>query len=819
VERLIQDLKYSLRMLRQQRAFTVAAVAALALGIGATTAVFSVVNAILLRPFPYPDPDRIVMFMNVTPNGSGPGASPVKFEHWQRQTEVVQDAAAFRNVIVNYTGTELPEQVNSGNVTEAFFRLWGAPTLLGRTFSREETLPNGPRVAVLSYGWWTRRFGADPAIVGKTIILSGDPYVVIGVINRGFDPAEFLDPPDVWTAFQIDPNTRDGAHYFQSAARLKPGVTLAQAQGKLRQSADEFRRQNPNGIGPKASFSVEPIQKVFVRNSRSLLFVLLAAVSAVLLIACANVANLLLVRSTVRKREMAIRAAMGAARTRIMRQLITESVLLSLIGGALGLALGLFGIRSLLSINTAGLPRVGDNGSAVQLDWRLLAFTAVVSIGTGLLFGVAPALHAARDDLNSTLREGSGASGGGRNARVRSGLVVLEIALALMLVIGSGLLIRTSLALRAVAPGFDANNVLTMRMSFTGPRFQTAASVEQAIRAGVERLRTLPGVVSASASCCVPLEGGYGLGFKILGRPMAQGESEGGGAWTTVSPGYFEVFKIPVIRGRTFTELDDQGAPPVVIINEAMAKQYWKTGDPLSDRLTIGRGGMKEFATEPDRQIIGIVADSRDDGLNQDPQPKMFVPQAQVPDPVNALNTRISPMVWVIRTKVSPLSISAAARDQLRQATGLPVADIRSMSQIVARSTSRERFNTLLMTVFALAALCLAAIGIYGVMAYAVQQRTREIGVRMALGAEPGAVRRMVVLQGMRLAIIGVIVGVVGAYVLARYMSNFLFGVQARDPLVFVGVPVLLAVIALVAVWVPAARASRIDPLGALRIS
>ena len=816
MERLLQDLKYSLRVLRQQRAFTIAAVAALALGIGATTAVFSVVNAILLRPFPYPDPERIVMFMNVSPNGSNPGASPAKFAHWQRQTQVVQDPAAFRNVLLNYTGGELPEQINSGNVTENFFKLWGATTLIGRTFSHEEALPNGPRVAVLSYGWWTRRFASDPAIVGKTIQLSGDPYVVIGVLNRGFDPSEFIDAPAVWTAFQIDPNTTEGAHYFSAAARLKPGVTLAQAQAKLRQSADEYRALIPNGIGPKASFSVEPIEKVFVRNSQSLLLVLLAAVSAVLLIACANVANLLLVRSTVRKREMAIRAAMGAARSRIIRQLITESVLLSVIGGALGLALGLLGIRSLLSINTAGLPRVGENGAAVQLDWRLLLFTAVVSIGTGLLFGAAPALHAAREDLSGTLRDGTAASGT-RNARVRSGLVVLEIALALMLVIGSGLLIRTSLALQSVAPGFDANNVLTMSMSFTGPRFQTAASVEQTIRAGVERLRTIPGVVSASAACCVPLAGGYGLGFKIVGRPLEKGQFHGGGDWTTVSPGYFEVFKIPVIRGRTFTELDNESAPAVAIINQAMAKEYWKTGDPLNDRLVIGRGGMKEFATEPDRQIIGIVADSRDDGLNQDPQPKMFVPQAQVPDPVNALNTRISPMVWVMRTRVTPLSVSAQAQDQLRQATGLPVADIRSMSQIVARSTSRERFNTLLMTVFALSALALASIGIYGVMAYAVQQRTREIGVRMALGAEPGVVRRMVVLQGMRLAAIGVVLGVAGAYLLARYMKNFLFGVEARDPLVFVGVPLLLGIIAFVAVWVPAARASRIDPLGALR--
>jgi predicted permease len=415
------------------------------------------------------------------------------------------------------------------------------------------------------------------------------------------------------------------------------------------------------------------------------------------------------------------------------------------------------------------------------------------------------------------LREGSGASGAGRHNRLRSSLVVLEVALALTLVIGSGLLIRTSLALRAVPPGFDAHNVLTMRMSFTGPRYASSAAVDQVIRDGVTRLKTIPGVVSASAACCVPLEGGYGLPFKIVGRPLDNGPFHGGGAWMTASPGYFDVFKIPVLRGRAFTERDTKDATPVVVINESMAKQFWKNGDPLNDRLVIGRGVMKEFAGEPDRQIIGVVADSRDGGLNQDPGPKMFIPQAQVPDPVNALNLRLTPVAWVIRTSVPPLSISAAVQEQLRQSTGLPVSDIRSMDQIVSRSISRERFNTLLMMVFAVSALALAAIGIYGVMAYAVQQRTREIGVRLALGAQPGVVRTMVVFQGMRLAFVGVILGVGSAYALSRYMSSLLFGVQPRDPLVFVGVPVLLAGVALLAVWVPAARASRIDPLGALR--
>ncbi len=818
MEHFLQDLKYCVRTLRQQRAFTVAAVATLALGIGATTAVFSVVNAVLLRPFPFPDADRIVLFTNTSPNGGGPGASPAKFAHWRRQTDAVRDASAYRTVLVNYTGGDTPEQVTTAQVSPPFFHLLGATPVLGRTFTADEDLPTAGRVAVLSYGWWTRHFAADRAIVGKTISLSGEPYVVIGVIGNGFDQSDLGDQPDAWTTFPVDPNTQDQAHYFRVLGRLAPGVTLAQAQAQVAQSATAYRERFPGSIGPKAGFSVEPMQKIFVRNSQSLLIVLLAAVAGVLLIACANVANLLLVRSTVRKRELAIRAAMGADRGRITRQLLTESVLLSLAGGAVGLTLGLIGIRSLMSINTANLPRLGDSGAAIRLDWRLAAFTMAVSIATGLLFGVAPALQAARQDLSGTLRDGTGASGGRVNHHVRSTLVVLEIALALALVIGSGLLIRTSLALRTVAPGFDPANVLTMTMSFTGPRFQTSMSVEQAIRDGADRLRRVPGVELVSASCCVPLQGGYGLPFRVVGKALPEGQQfHGSGDWITVSPGYFEVFKIPVLRGRTFTDRDDANAPPVAIINEAMAKETWKNGDPLNDRLAIGRGGMKEFAAEPDRQIIGIVADSRDNGLNQDPGPKMFVPQAQIPDNVNVLNTKISPMSWVIRTRVPPLSIAAAVASQIREATGLPVADIRSMDQIVSRSTSREQFNTLLMTVFALSALTLAAIGIYGVMAYAVQQRTREIGVRLALGAEPGGVRLMVVAQGMKLAVVGMIIGVATAYALSRYMRSLLFGVEVRDPLVFVGMPLLLGIVALVAVWIPAARASRVDPVGALR--
>ena len=514
---------------------------------------------------------------------------------------------------------------------------------------------------------------------------------------------------------------------------------------------------------------------------------------------------------------MAIRAAIGGSRGRIIRQLLTESVLLSLAGGALGLLLGIVGIRALLAINTADLPFVGENGSTVGLDWRVLGFTIAISLGTGILFGLIPALQGSRTDLTSALKESSGRSGTGfRQNKARSLLVVTEVALALILLIGSTLLIRSAIELARVDPGFDSKNVLTLRMALTGPRFLKSEGVEQLVRNGVEQLRAVPGVVDASATCCVPLEGGYGLPFRIVGRP-AEGPFHGGGAWKTVSPGYFEVFKIPVKRGRSFSERDDGRSPAAVIINEAMARQFWPKSDPLNDLLIIGRGMMREFADEPERQIIGVVGDTRDGGLNDDPGPTMYIPQAQVPDLVNALNVSLTPIAWVVRTQADPRSVSKAVEEQLRQATGLPVSEIRSMNEVVSRSTSRQRFNMWLMTVFGVSALLLAAIGVYGLMAYSVEQRTHEIGIRLALGAQAAEVKNMVVLQGMRLALAGILVGVAAAFALARFLAAFLFAVEPRDPLAFFGVPVLLGLVALLAAWIPARHASRVDPIIALR--
>jgi putative ABC transport system permease protein len=818
METFLQDLKHSLRMFWHTPGFTLTAVAALTLGIGANVAIFSIVNAVLLKPVPFPQPDRLVMLMNTTPQGSGPAASPAKFQHWRSQTSVLEDVAAFRNGVVNYTSGESAEQFRAAQVSADYFRCFGVPLFKGRAFSAEEDVPNGPKVALISYNLWTGRFGGDPQMLGKTISLSGEPFVVIGIVGRSFDVREFGPAPDVWTPFQLEPNTNDQGHYFQVAARLKPGVTLEQAKARLQVSAAEYRAKYPNALQPNASFSVTPFREAFVSNVRSSLLVLMGAVGFVLLIACANVANLQLVRATVRKREIAIRAAIGAGRGRIIRQLITESLLLSLAGGALGLFLGFTGIRALMSVNTAGLPRVGQDGALIEVDGRILAFTVLVSIATGIIFGLIPAMQGSRADLSTGLKDGGGRSGTGfRQNKTRSILVITEMSLAVILLVGSALLIRTQVALGSVNPGFDGKNVLTMRMSLTGPRFLKSMGVEQTLRDSLERIRALPGVISASATSCVPLQGGYGLPFLIVGRPLQKGPWHGGGGWGTVSPGYFEVYKIPITRGRAFTDRDDNRAPAVVIINETMARQFWKDSDPLRDRLIIGRGIMREFKDEPERQIIGVAGDVRDGGLNNDPGPRMYVPQAQLPDAANALNVRLTPVAWVVRTQMEPHSLIAPVRESLRQSTGLPVTDIRSMDEIVSLSTSRQRFNMLLMTIFACSALLLAAIGIYGLMAYSVQQRTQEIGIRLALGAGGRRVKRMVVFQGMRLAIAGAAIGIAFAFALANFLASLLFRVKPHDTAVFVAVPSLLSAIALAAVWLPASRASRIEPIQALR--
>jgi len=701
------------------------------------------------------------------------------------------------------------------HVTEAYFRLFGARMLLGRTFTPQEDMPHGGNVVVLSYGLWKRKYGGDPSVVGKPIQLSGEAYTVLGVTGKDFQ----TDPvADLWLPFQFPPNTPDQAHYFMAAGRLKPGVTLDQAKSQLKLAYAEFMRRYPES-DPKDGFSAQLLKDSIVRDVRSSLLVLIGAVSFVLLIACANVANLLMVRAAGRQREFAIRSAMGAGRARIVRQLLAESVLLALMGGALGLGLGFAGVRWLLSVSPANLPRVGENGAAVTVDWRVALFTIGVSVFTGVLFGLIPALGASRPDLASMMKESGSRSGlGTRQSRARSVLIVSEVALALVLLVGASLLIRTFIALRMVNPGLDPHNVLTMDMALTGPRYEKTMGVAQLVRDGRERIAAIPGVEEVAVTNSLPLAGGFGLPFIVVGHALT-GPSTGGAEWKATSPGYFGAFRIPILRGRDFTVNDEGGTTPVAIINQAMATKFWaKQENPVGMQIIIGKGVGPEFE-EPARVIVGIVGDVRDGGLNRDPDPLMMVPLAQMTDGLTALNGKIAPLTWVMRTRVEPHQVTAAATEQLRTASGgFPVAHVRTMDEVVVKSTARQDFNMLLLTLFGAAALILAAIGIYGLMAYSVQQRIQETGIRMALGADRGRIRGMVVWQGMRLALAGVALGVAAAFGLTRLIASFLFGVKSWDPVVFVVVPVLLSAVALAASWMPAVRASRLDPMRALRI-
>jgi putative ABC transport system permease protein len=818
MDQIFKDLKHTLRTLLRSPGFTIAAVAALTLGIGATTAIFSVVNAVLLKPLTYPDNDRIVRFLLNTPTGLDYGGSPTRFNILRTETQAFQDVSAyeFNGVGVSLTGGPYPEQAHAIHASADYFRLFGAPIIQGRTFTLAEDRPNGGQVAVLSYGLWQRRFAGDEAIIGKNISLNGVPYTVVGIVGPGFN-SEQDTPPDIWLPFQIDPNSVDHGRYFDIAGRLRPGITIEMGNAQLSLATKEFHEKFPNMAGPRDEFVVRPLRDVMVMDVRPSLSVLAGAVCLVLLIATANVANLLLVRATGRRREIAIRVAIGAGRGHIVRQLLTESLLLSLAGGALGLALGMAGIRILLAINPGNIPRIGLHGELITMDWRVLGFTLVVAVVTGLLFGLFPALEASRTDLNTSLKESGGRSGtGAQSNKTRSLLVTGEVALAVILLIGSALLIRTFVALRSVNPGLDPHHVLTLRMALSGPRYVRASQVNDLVRDAVQRLEALPGVTRAAATYVVPLEGMFGVPFNIVGRTPTQGRYDGRG-WISIAPGYFDVLRIPVLRGRAFNDRDNAAGARVAIINEALARQFWPHGDPLGEQLIVGKGYGPEFE-EPARQIIGVVGGVRNFGLNTDPLPVVYVPLAQVTDGLTALASRASRLVWMARTQGNPNQLSSPIQNRLQQASGgLPLASIRSMDEVVSQSTASQDFNALLMSIFGCTALLLAAIGVYGLMAYSVAQRTQEIGIRMALGAESSNVRNMVIAQGMRLAVLGIAIGIASSFGLTRLLADFLFGVKPWDPLVFILVPAILGAVALLAVWIPARRATRIDPITALR--
>jgi putative ABC transport system permease protein len=808
----LQDIRHACRSLLRSPGFSVAAILTLALGIGANTAVFSVVNTVLLKPLSYPEPDRIVQFRLKSTEGTVPSASIPDLRFWMQHAEAVDDISAYDlgEAVLGLT-SGIPEEVHGAHVTSNYFRLFGASLALGRTFSADEDRARSGKVVVLSYWLWKRRFGGDPQIVGKAISLEKEPYTVVGVTGESFrtDPES-----DLWIPFQFNLNSIDQLHSFGAAGRLKPGLSLFQANMQLRLASQAAQRQGllPD---PEYTFVLEPLRDAIVRDARASLLLMQAAVGLVLLIACANVANLLLGRATVRQREFAIRAAIGAGRGRLLRQFATESVLLSTCGGGVGLFMGSLGVRALLSISPGNIPRIGVAGASVGLDWRVLMFTLGISLLVGIVFGIVPAPRVCGPSLNQSLNEGNQRLGSGSSqSKVRSLIVLSEVSLSVVLLIGAALLIRTFVALRDVNPGFDGHNVFLIEMSLHGSQFATTANVARLVEDARQRLAGVAGVEIAAATYSPPFGDRMDLPFAAVETPSGNSGSTGDAEWMSVSPGYFAVLRIPVIRGRDFHEQDGKGAPGVVLINEMMAKRHWADKDPIGQTIEIGRGVGPDFEDEP-RQIIGIVADTRDHDLSQAAEPTMMIPLAQEPDGITRLWSQFGPIFWLIRTHLEAVDVS----EQLREASGgLPAGRIRTMDEVLSHSIARQNFSMLLLGVFAMAALALTAVGIYGVMAYSVAQRTHEIGVRMALGADRARIRNLVVGKGMLTAGLGVIVGLAAAAFLARFLAGFLFGVRTWDPMVFIAVPLLRALVALFALWVPARRAARLEPIEALRV-
>ena len=818
----VADLRHSIRVLLNSPGFTTIAIAALALGIGANTAIFSVVNTVLLQPLPYAEPDRILRVERSFPNGTGSSSSIPKFMAWKKNNQVFDALAIydFQGLGLNLGAGDHPEQVQGIHVSQDYFRVFGVAPELGRTFLPQEDLPGGAKALVVSNDLWKTRLGGDTSLVGKPLILGGDPYTVIGILPASFH----ADPPaDVFIPLQADPNSNNQGHYLAVAGRLKAGVTIDAAKANMKLAGERFREANPKWMDKTESVTVVALRDALVGDVRPALLILVGAVGFVLLIACANVANLLLARASGRHKEIAIRTAVGASRGRLISQLLTESVLLATVSGLAGFLIGAWGVRILLALSPGNLPRVNQRDHVASivtaLDWHVLAFTFGLALLTGIVFGLFPALQISRLDVNSVLKETSGRSGTGlRQNRARSILVASEMALAVILLVGAALMIRTFVGLRSVQPGFDPHNVITMQTSLSGGRYDTTVKVENMIHQVVQRVGALPGVQSAAATIVLPVEGGIDLPFLIEGRPPANGDLyTGDEQWRAVSPHYFSVFRIPLLRGRAFEDRDTGKSERVLIINQAMAKKYWPKGDPIGQRITIGKGLGPQFE-EPTRQIVGIVGDVRENGLKTSDQPVMYVPEGQVTDPLTQLANSVIPLSWAIRTGNDPASLSTAIQREILAVDGqLPVSKIRTMEQVLSESTARQNFNMLLLSIFAGLALLLAAIGIYGLMSYTVEQRTQEIGIRMALGAGRGDMLKLIVRQGMLLAGIGVAIGLASAFGLARVLASLLFGVKTTDPATYGAVALVLISVALFATYVPARRATKIDPLIALR--
>jgi putative ABC transport system permease protein len=804
-----QDMRFSYRMLWKNPGVTIVAVLALALGIGANSAIFSVVNAVLLKPLPYKDPQQLVIInhnypkLNLKATVSAPG-----YIYYRDHAQSFSDVAAIAGWSANLTGAGEPERLQGMQVTTNLFPMLGGTPAMGRTFSAQEGQPGNNRVVVLSDAFWQRRFGGDPGIVNKTVTLNGESYTVVGIMPPQFQYArEMGQIVDIYSPVAFTPQQLSseaaGLEYLTVLARLKPGVSINQAQAEMTAIADQVRQLYDVGESSVWGLSVRSYEELVVGEIRPALLVLLGAVAFLLLIACANVANLLLARAAVRQKEIAIRAALGASRLRIIRQLLTETTLLALMGGGLGLLLAVWGVDLLMKVNGNRLPRAHEIG----LDFNVLLFTFGISLLTGFIFGLAPALQTSRTDLHETLKEGGRSGTGTTHKGLRNLLVIAEMALTVVLLVGAGLLVRSFLQLEQVSPGFQPQTLLAMQLSLPANKYREAKQRDIFYQQMLAEVGSLPGVKSAGGVSVLPMSNaGNSRTFTIEGREAPEGQqSPHGDSWAATSD-YFRTMTIPLVKGRYFTESDTDASTNVVIIDEELARKFFPGEEPIGRRITfdeISEGNPRW------REIVGVVGHVKNRGLEGEARPQFYFPYHQVPQ---------SSIYLVVQTVGDPASLSGAVRGAIQKVDkDLPVFRVTTMERLVADSMAQRRFSMFLLGIFASVALVLAVVGLYGLMSYTVMQRTHEIGIRMALGASARDVLKMVVGQGMALALIGVGLGLVASLLLTRAMSSLLFNVSVTDPLTFIFISVLLVSVAFLATYVPARRAMRVDPMTALR--